>query len=65
MTLPKPSGLSRLITPEAEMIVNEPKTPDTFGQLVRHGYVVLPAVRTVCVTTYDADGVAHDTWQDQ
>jgi len=54
------------------MIVNEPKTPDTFGQLVRHGYVVLPPVkpaalriRTRCYTTYDSEGFAHDEWVDE
>ena len=64
MTLPKPSGLSRLITPEAEMIVNEPKKPDTFQQLVRHGYVVLPPVRTVAIPREIGDGVISDDWGD-
>jgi len=63
VTLPKPSGLSRLITPDAEMIVNEPKKP-TFSQLVRHGYVVLPSVQTVAIPREIGDGVISDDWGD-
>jgi len=36
----------------------------TFQQLVRHGYVVLPSVRTVAIPREIGDGVISDDWGD-
>ena len=72
MTLPKPSGAREACGYTlADGVFCAEQAPHhhrgdepTFGQLVRHGYVVLPPVRTVAIPREIGDGVISDDWGD-